>query len=186
MLRAGNGMARIKLKEDHELSEATLAAAKSIEAGGGDTSTLRGLANRQDMFDAYFGFYFPARQGKTVSATLIELVRLRIARHNDCFTWLNARLLQDAGHDLTEDKISQLDLDKSLSSFSDSEQLALEYTDRMATDHHNMGDEFFDRLKKHYSDEQILELGMMIGQFIGFGRLLMVLDLESKFCPVEP
>ena len=56
----------------------------------------------------------------------------------------------------------------------------------MATDHHNMDDDFFDRLKQHYSDEQILELGMMIGQFIGFGSLLMVLDLESKFCPLEP
>ncbi len=48
-----------------------------------------------------------------------------------------------------------------------------------------MDDDFFDRLKQHYSDAQILELGMMIGQFIGFGRLLMVLDLESKFCAVD-
>ncbi len=55
----------------------------------------------------------------------------------------------------------------------------------MATDHHNMSDDFFGRLKQHYTDEQILELGMMIGQFIGFGRVLMVLDLESKFCAVE-
>jgi hypothetical protein len=79
-------MARIKLQEDSELSEGALAAAKAIEAQGGDTSTLRGLANRQDMFDAYFGFYYPARKGKTVSEQLIEMVRLRIARHNDCFT----------------------------------------------------------------------------------------------------
>jgi len=64
--------------------------------------------------------------------------------------------------------------------------VALEYADRMALDHHNMDDAFFDRLREHFNDEQILELGMMIGQFIGFGRLLMVLDLESKFCPVEP
>ena len=48
-----------------------------------------------------------------------------------------------------------------------------------------MDDEFFHRLKDVFSDEQVLELGMLIGQFIGFGRLLMVLDLESKFCPVE-
>ncbi len=48
-----------------------------------------------------------------------------------------------------------------------------------------MDDGFFDRLKAVFSDEQVLELGMMIGQFIGFGRLLMVLDLESKFCAVE-
>ncbi len=63
--------------------------------------------------------------------------------------------------------------------------LAIEYADRLATAHHDMDDAFFDRLRTEYSDEQILELGMMIGQFIGFGRLLMVLDLESKFCPIE-
>ena len=63
--------------------------------------------------------------------------------------------------------------------------MAIEYADRMALDHHNMDDDFFDRMREHFNDEQILELGMMIGQFIGFGRLLMVLDLESKFCPVD-
>lgn len=55
----------------------------------------------------------------------------------------------------------------------------------MAADHQNMDDAFFERLKSYYDDAQILELGMMIGQFIGFGRLLAVLDLESKFCPIE-
>jgi len=94
------------------------------------------------------------------------------------------RLLQSAG-DLTEDKIARLDLDRELQGFSEQEALALEYADRLATDHHNMDDDFFDRLKEHYSDEQVLELGMMIGQFIGFGRLLAVLDLESKFCAIE-
>ena len=78
-----------------------------------------------------------------------------------------------------------MDLDQALDGFSPAEALALEYADRLATDHHNMDDAFFDRLKEHYSDGQVLELGMMIGQFIGFGRLLAVLDLESKFCPIE-
>jgi alkylhydroperoxidase family enzyme len=86
---------------------------------------------------------------------------------------------------LTEEKISQLDLDKELHGFSDAQCLALEYADRLATDHHNMGDDFFDRLKFYFNDAQILELGMMIGQFIGFGRLLAVLDLQSNFCSLE-
>ena len=72
-----------------------------------------------------------------------------------------------------------------MAGFGASEQLAIEYADRMATDHHNMDDDFFDRLNTHFDDAQVLELGMMIGQFIGFGRLLMVLDLESKFCAIE-
>ena len=63
--------------------------------------------------------------------------------------------------------------------------MALEYADRMALDHHSMDDDFFDRLKVQFNDAQVLELGMIIGQFIGFGRLLAVLDLESKFCAVD-
>ena len=55
----------------------------------------------------------------------------------------------------------------------------------MATDHHNIDDAFFERLKQYYSDEPVLELGMMIEQFIGFRRLLAVLDPEPKFCPTE-
>ena len=54
----------------------------------------------------------------------------------------------------------------------------------MALDHQNIDDELFDRLHKAFSDTQILELGMMIGQFIGVGRLLAVMDLEPKICEI--
>ena len=50
-------------------------------------------------------------------------------------------------------------------------------------DHHNIDDEFFERLHEVFSDAEVLELGMMIGQYIGFGRLLKVLDLEPRYCP---
>ncbi len=79
-------MARIRLKEDHELAPHIQPVVEKLEAQGADTSNLRGFAHRQDMFDSYFQFYGPAREGKTVEAELIELVRLKIARHNDCFT----------------------------------------------------------------------------------------------------
>ena len=79
-------MARIHLKGDEELDEQTLAAARATEAAGGDSSTMRGLAHSPELFSDYFKFYGPAREGHSVSAQLIELVRLRIARHNDCFT----------------------------------------------------------------------------------------------------
>ena len=76
-------------------------------------------------------------------------------------------------------------MDEKTNTFTERERTALEYADKLALDHHNIDDAFFDRLHKHFSDEQIIELGMMIGQFIGFGRLLAVLDLEPKFCSVD-
>ena len=79
---------------------------------------------------------------------------------------------------LTERKIEQLDTGGE--SFTPRESLAVEYAERLAVDHHNMDDEFFVRLKQQFSEQEILELGMMAGQYIGFGRLLMILDLTPK------
>ena len=84
---------------------------------------------------------------------------------------------------LTEEKIAKLDGEGN--GFSDRERLALEYAERLAVDHHNVDDDFFDRLRPEFDDAEILELGMMAGQYIGFGRLLMVLDLTPKFCPTD-
>ena len=49
-------MARIKLLPDDELTDATRAAAQHMDAQGMDTSTLRGLANSPELFEAYNAF----------------------------------------------------------------------------------------------------------------------------------
>ena len=84
---------------------------------------------------------------------------------------------------LTEEKIS--DLDAEGGSFSPREAVAVEFAERLATNHRTIDDAFFDRLRESFSDPEILELGMMAGQYIGFGRLLMVLDLTPRFCPTD-
>ena len=84
---------------------------------------------------------------------------------------------------LTEEKISQLD--EGGASFTLREALAVEFAERLATDHRSADDAFFDRLRECFTEPEILELGMMAGQYIGFGRLLMVLDLTPRFCPTD-
>lgn len=79
-------MSRISLKQDHELPEAVLAQVQAVEAAGGDTSVMRGFAHRQSLFDGFFQWYGQARKGEAVEEELIELVRLKIARLNDCYT----------------------------------------------------------------------------------------------------
>jgi alkylhydroperoxidase family enzyme len=79
-------MARIRLFDDAELDAESRTRVQAVEAAGADASVLRALAHRQDMFDRYFQFYYPAHQSGTVEPALKELVRLKIARLNDCFT----------------------------------------------------------------------------------------------------
>ena len=79
-------MARIRLLPDEELSDATRSQVEAAERTGADASVLRGLAQHQAFFDSYFKFYYPAHNGGLLEPALKELVRLKIARLNDCFT----------------------------------------------------------------------------------------------------
>jgi alkylhydroperoxidase family enzyme len=85
---------------------------------------------------------------------------------------------------LTEDKIARLAEYRTDPSFTAREKIALEFAEMMALDHKSIGDQFFQRARKEFSDPELLELGMAIGQYIGFGRLLMVLDLERPVCEI--
>ncbi|MBV8357617.1 MAG: carboxymuconolactone decarboxylase family protein [Deltaproteobacteria bacterium] len=89
----------------------------------------------------------------------------------------------DAG--LTEEKIAAVAEYRTSSLFSDRERLALDFAEKMALDHQSIDDVFFSKLRAKFSDPEIIELGMAIGQYIGFGRLLMVLDVEHPVCSLK-
>jgi alkylhydroperoxidase family enzyme len=61
---------------------------------------------------------------------------------------------------------------------------AVEFAEKMALKQ-SVDDAFFGALRAEFSDPEIVELGMAIGQYIGFGRLLMVLDLEHPVCSLK-
>jgi alkylhydroperoxidase family enzyme len=63
--------------------------------------------------------------------------------------------------------------------FSSREKLALRFAERMALNHQSIDDPFFRDLRQEFSPAEIIELGMMTGLFIGYGRLLAILDLEK-------
>ena len=85
---------------------------------------------------------------------------------------------------LTEEKISRLASYRTDSIFDEREKIALEFAELMALDHKSIDDDFFRRMRAHFSDAEVVELGMAIGQYIGFGRLLMVLVLERPVCEI--
>lgn len=79
-------MARIRLLEDHELAAEQRRQVQATEAAGGDASGQRAMAHLPEFFGSYFRFYLPGHEQGCVEPELKELVRLKIARLNDCFT----------------------------------------------------------------------------------------------------
>ena len=91
---------------------------------------------------------------------------------------MNARFASATQAGLTEEKISQIPEWKTNEDFDAREKLALQFAEKFALDHKTLDDAFFSELKRQFSDPEILELGMMIGQYIGLGRLIRALDIE--------
>jgi len=83
---------------------------------------------------------------------------------------------------MTEEMVASL-ADVESADITDREKLAVRFAQRMATDHHSMDDDFFKELRAEFTDPEIFELGMITGQFIGYGRLISILDLEN---PEQP
>ena len=78
---------------------------------------------------------------------------------------------------LTEMKIAALD-DLASDLFTPRERAALRFAELMATDHLKINDAQFDELRRHFSEAEIVELGVWTATFIGFGRLNAVIGID--------
>ena len=64
--------------------------------------------------------------------------------------------------------------------FTPAEKAAMSLADAMAGNHQRAPfDDIFAELRKHYSQEQIVALGWRIGIFIGYGRLVYALGVDT-------
>jgi hypothetical protein len=63
------------------------------------------------------------------------------------------------------------------------EKLALRYAELMATDAGAIDAAFYDRLRAHYSEEEIIELGVFIGFNIGYHTFFGTLKFYPMFAP---
>jgi alkylhydroperoxidase family enzyme len=85
---------------------------------------------------------------------------------------------------VTEDMYAHVAEHRDHAEYSDGERVAIEYAERFALDHVAIDDEFFVRLREHFSDADILDLTICIADFLAFGRLTEVLRLDQE-CSLE-
>ena len=172
-------MSRIPPVPTEHLTDFFRARVERDVAEGRDSTLNAVLAHRSDFFERYFDFFYDAHETGVLDARIKEIARLRIARHNGCQACLNARYAKPIEQGLDEARIGQLDRPEGERQLNARESLAVEFADRLAYDHQRIDQVFVDRLQAVFSPAEILELGMMIGQYIGFGRLLVALGIAE-------
>ena len=116
---------------------------------------------------------------------LVELVRLRVAFHNQCRSCMAIRYQDGVEAGIDEDLVCSLEKPQEANDLSDAEKAAINYGELFATNHLAINDSVYDNLRKYFSEEEIVELSITVAWFVGMGRLAatyhMVEELPEAF-----
>jgi AhpD family alkylhydroperoxidase len=152
-------------------------------------------AHHAELAKAYVRFTAAFQQHAVLSQRLRELVRLRIAFHNQCRSCMAMRYADAVADGVSEDLVCSLEKPDEAADLTDAERVALRYADLMANNHLAIGDAMYAELACHFSEKAVVELGTWCAICVGFGRLSatwnMVEDLPQRFqsdaaAPVTP
>ena len=135
------------------------------------------------------GFGGALKRNRTLPERLVELVRLRVAFFNQCRSCMAIRYSDAVADGVTEWLVCSLERPQEAENLTAAEKAAIRYGELMATDHLAIDDAVYADLRRHFSEAQIVELGMTVAFFVGFGRLAatyhMVEELPEAFKTAE-
>ena len=141
---------------------------------------MRIFAHRAPLAKGMIQFAGALKMHRSLPDRLVELVRLRVAFLNQCRSCMAIRYRDAVADGVTEDLVCSLEKPVEAPDLTDAERCAIDYAERFATDHLSIGDETYDGLRRHFTQPEIVELGMTIAFFVGFGRLAATLDMTEE------
>lgn len=145
----------------------------------------RFFAHCPDLMMGMMGFAGAMKTKRTLPEKLVELVRLRIAFFNQCRSCMAIRYTDAINDGVTEDLVCSLEKPAEADNLTAAEKAAIKFGELMASDHLAIDDGVYDELREHFSEAQIVELGMWSAFCVGFGRLAatwhMVEELPEAF-----
>lgn len=108
-----------------------------------------------------------------------EAARWTIALINDCVVCQDTRPRDSADVGVDEGFYGEVAGWRTSEALSERERLAAEFAQRFALDHQAMDDEFWARLRAAFADDEIADLTMCCGMFLGLGRALAVVGVPA-------
>ena len=129
------------------------------------------LSHRPEVAGALGSLKAALQASGTLPPRLVELVRLRVAFHNQCRSCMSVRYQSAIDDGLTEGAVCSLEQPAEADDLSEAERSALRFADLFATDHLSIDDSVYDGLRRHFTEDELVELGVHCAYAVGMGRL---------------
>lgn len=136
-------------------------------------------------------FYVKVFFGGRVEQRYKQLVRLRLSIVHGCRTCNKQNVPGALEAGVTQEQVdSMIAGTYETGPFTDAEKAVLGYADQMVLTnmHGDVSPELFARLRAHFSEPEILELGVVMAIIAGMAKLSFLLELVEKedYCPFSP
>ena len=143
-------MPRIKKLEldewDNDLREMTAAdSGTALEQG-----IMRMFAHTPEISKGLVAFGGAIKSHRSLPDRLVELVRLRVAFHNQCRSCMAIRYQDGVDAGIDEDLVCSLEKPQEAEDLSDAEKAAIEYGELFATNHLAIDDSVYENLRKYF------------------------------------
>jgi AhpD family alkylhydroperoxidase len=129
------------------------------------------LGHRPEVAGALGSVRAALQASGTLPPRLVELVRLRIAFHNQCRSCMSVRYQSAIEDGLTEGAVCSLERPADADDLSSAERSALRFADLFATDHLSIDDAVYDDMRRYFTEDELVELGVHCAYAVGMGRL---------------
>ena len=141
---------------------------------------IRFLAHCPDQVLGMMQFAGALKTARQLPEKLVELVRLRVAFFNQCRSCMAIRYTDALEDGVTEDLVCSLERPQEAENLTPAEKAAIRFGEAMATDHLRIDEAMYAGLREHFTEPEIVELGMTCAFFVGFGRLAATLHMVEE------
>ena len=182
-------MPRLRYIEESEKTPHARELIASAERTGAPDPRVVSIMTRSEVGTAWVECWNKVLYKGLLPHKLKEMCRIRISIAHQCGYCSTVRSNVAKAEGLTEDMINDLPDYATGSKFTPREKAALHYADLFKQGEHAIDkDEVYQELAKHFSEEEIIELGMLCAQTDGVGKLVKSLNVISweDACALNP
>jgi uncharacterized peroxidase-related enzyme len=170
-------MARISLVElENAPPEVKEIYEKALRGKPGNAQ--KALAHRPEMLKTFLPFYTSV--GRLLDRKLYEMIYLRVSFINGCHYCEQHHVASSKRVGLTAEDWQALK-NGNYTRFTEKEQTALAYAEKLTRASRDVTDTDFEKLKKHFSDAEIVDLHLLVGLANLTNRFTDPLGLELEF-----
>ena len=156
----------VHLVADEEAKERARKLFKQIKLSTGKVPKwMRVMANCDDVLVGFFTLFKSIMDDAPVDKLLKWKVAYRVSEINKCEFCVSVSKMQLKNFGVTDEEIAQLDKIS-----NEKEKVAIKYAEASTEHAYNIDPKIFSEMKKHFTDDQIVEITSVVGLFSFINR----------------